>query len=60
MKFKKIFSLFLTTGVLITSIPTNLLVTQVHALSNVSGDKIIETAQSYSDWGYGEVGTCTG
>ena len=60
MKFKKIFSLFLTTGVLLTSIPTNLLVTQVHALSNVSGDKIIETAQSYSDWGYGEVGTCTG
>ena len=60
MKLKKIFSLFLTSGILFTSIPTNLLVTQVHALSNVSGNKIIETAQSYSGWGYGEGGTCTG
>lgn len=43
-----------------SSFPITPFVQKVSALSNVSGDKIIEVAQTYSDWGYYEVGTCTG
>ncbi|MBP3920149.1 MAG: hypothetical protein J6D28_01135 [Bacilli bacterium] len=60
MKLKKIFSAIFVFGIALASLPSSLFVTEVHALSNVSGDKIIEVAQSYSNWGYGEVGTCTG
>lgn len=60
MKLKKIFGSLFVVGMFLTSLPLGLFVPEVHALSNVSGDRIIEVAQSYSDWGYGEVGTCTG
>lgn len=60
MKLKKFFEALFVVGIFLTSLPTGLFVSEVHALSNISGDKIIEVAQSYSDWGYGEVGTCTG
>ena len=43
-----------------SSFPITPFVQKVSALSNVSGDKIVEVAQTYSDWGYYEVGTCTG
>jgi len=33
---------------------------EAQALATVDGDKIIETANLYKDWGYYEVGTCTG
>ena len=60
IKLKRILTAIFVIGIALTSLPSSLFVTEVHALSNVSGDRIIEVAQSYSDWGYGEVGTCTG
>lgn len=59
---KKFCSAIMAVFIFITSIPITPLITQVHALSNVSGDKIIEVAQSYDKAGYtyDNVGTCTG
>ena len=45
-------------GIETTQVPFKL--PEAHALATVDGDKIIETAQTYSDWGYWEIGTCTG
>ena len=47
-------------GIFISSFPISPLIQKVNALANVSGDKIIETAMTYGDWSYDEVGTCTG
>lgn len=64
-KFKKFFqkslSVLMVVGIFISSfsgIP--LKIPEVHAMSGVSGDKIIEVAQSYSNYTYDNVGTCTG
>ena len=59
--FQKTCSIFMVIGVFLSSftgIPFKL--PEAHALATVDGDKIIETAQTYSDWGYWEIGTCTG
>ena len=60
MKLKKFLNAVLAVGIFLTSIPISPFIPQVHALASVSGDKIIETALTFEDWGYGEVGTCTG
>ena len=60
MKLKKFLNAVMAVGIFLASIPITPFITEVHALSNVSGDKIIEVAQNYSSWGYWEVGTCTG
>ncbi len=59
-KLKKFLNAVMVVGIIINSIPITPLIPKVNALSKVSGDKIIETAMTYSDWGYWEVGTCTG
>lgn len=59
-KLKKLCSVVMIVGIFMSSIPITPLIQKVNALANVSGDKIIETAMTYSDWGYYEVGTCTG
>lgn len=59
-KLKKFLNAVMVVGIVINSIPITPFVPKVNALAKVSGDKIIETAMSYSDWGYWEVGTCTG
>lgn len=61
--FQKSLSVLMVVGIFMSSfsgIP--LKIPEVHAMSGVSGDKIIEVAQSYKDAGYGywNVGTCTG
>lgn len=60
MKFKKFLNVVMAVGIFLSSLPISPLIQNVKAMSSVSGDKIIEVAQSYSDWGYYEVGTCTG
>lgn len=57
---KKFSSAIMAILIFISSIPITPLIMKVSAMSTVSGDKIIEVAQSYSDWGYYDVGTCTG
>lgn len=57
---KKLFSVVMIFGIFISSFPISPLIQKVNALANVSGDKIIETAMTYGDWSYDEVGTCTG
>lgn len=59
-KLKQLCSIIMIFGILLSSLPITPFVMKVSAMSNVSGDKIIEVAQSFSDWGYYEVGTCTG
>ena len=59
-KLKKVLNVVMIVGILISSFPITPFIPKVNALARVSGDKIIETAMSYSDWGYLEVGTCTG
>ena len=59
-KFQKLLNVVMVVGILITSFPISPLIQNVHALSTVSGDKIIEVAQTYKSYTYGEVGTCTG
>lgn len=59
-KLRQLCSIVMIFGILLSSLPITPLVMKVSAMSTVSGDKIIEVAQSYSDWGYYEVGTCTG
>lgn len=60
MKLKKVLNVVMVVGILLSSFPISPLITKVSAMSSVSGDRIIEVAQSYGDWGYYEVGTCTG
>lgn len=59
---KKFSSAFMAVCVFISSIPITPFITQVHALSSVSGDKIIEVAKTYETAGYtyDNVGSCTG
>lgn len=66
-KFKKFFqkslSVLMVVGIFMSSFSgITLKIPEVHAMSGVSGDKIIEVAQSYKNAGYGywNVGTCTG
>lgn len=59
--FQKTCSIFMVIGVFLSSftgIPFK--IPEAQALATVDGDKIIETAQTYSDWGYWDIGTCTG
>lgn len=59
--FQKTCSIFMVIGVFLSSftgIPFK--IPEAQALATVDGDKIIETADLYKDWGYYEVGTCTG
>ena len=51
-KLTMVFALLAST--FLSNIPIKALTTQV------SGDDIIAQAQSYSNWGYSQVGTCTG
>ena len=46
IKLKRILTAIFVIGIALTSLPSSLFVTEVHALSNVSGDRIIEVAQS--------------
>lgn len=57
---KKIFTVILTAMVTITSLGLTQTVTQVKALANVSGDKILAQAMTYDLQDYYAVGTCTG
>lgn len=59
---KKFSSGFMAVLVLLSSIPLTPFIPQVHALANVTGDRIIEVAQQYEEAGYtyDNVGTCTG
>lgn len=59
---QKSFKIFMIVGILLSSFPISPLISRVNALSMVSGDKIIEVAQSYKNAGYtyDNVGTCTG
>lgn len=60
--FQKTCSIFMIIGIVLSSfsgIPL-IRIPEVRALSSVDGDKIIETAQSYSGYTYENVGTCTG
>ena len=59
-KLKKVLNVVMVVGILMSSFPITPFIPKVNALASVSGDKIIETAMTYSDWGYWEVGTCTG
>ena len=59
-KLKKVLNVVMVVGILISSFPITPFVPKVNALANVSGDKIMEVALTYYDWGYWEVGTCTG
>lgn len=59
-KLHGVLNVVLIFGILMSSIPFTPLVMKVNALANIDGDKIIETAQNYIGWSYGEVGTCTG
>lgn len=59
-KLKKILNVVMVVGIFLSSFPITPFIPKVNALASVSGDKIIETAMTYSDWGYWEVGTCTG
>lgn len=58
-KLHGVLNVVLIFGILMSSIPFVPLM-KVNALANIDGDKIIETAQNYIGWSYGEVGTCTG
>lgn len=60
--FKKFSSGFMAVLVLLSSIPLSPFIPQVHALANVTGDRIIEVAEEYEYAGYtyDNVGTCTG
>ena len=60
--FQKACSILMVIGVSLSSfsgIPF-VRIPEAHALASVDGDKIIETGKLYQDWGYYEVGTCTG
>ena len=59
---QKSLKIFMIVGILLSSFPISPLISRVNALSMVSGDKIIEVAQSYKNAGYtyDNVGTCTG
>lgn len=59
---KKFSSALMAVCIFISSIPITPFITQVHALSSVSGDKIIEIAKTYETAGYtyDNVGSCTG
>lgn len=61
-KLKKIVNLVLLFAITTSTFSGLIPIQEVHALaSGVTGDQIIETGmQYYSDWGYYEVGTCTG
>lgn len=59
-KLKQLCSIVMIFGILLSSFPIAPFIPQVKALSNISGDDIIETSMMYKDWGYYEVGTCTG
>lgn len=59
-KFQKLLNVVMVVGILVTSFPISPLIQNVHAMSTVSGDKIIEVAQTYKSYTYGGVGTCTG
>lgn len=59
-KLKKVLNVVMVVGILMSSFPITPFIPKVNALASVSGDKIIETAMTYNDWGYWEVGTCTG
>lgn len=59
-KLKKVLNVVMAVGIFISSFPITPFITKVSAMAKVSGDKIIETAMTYEDWGYYEVGTCTG
>lgn len=59
-KLKKVLNVVMVVGILMSSFPITPFIPKVNALASVSGDKIIETAMTYQDWGYWEVGTCTG
>lgn len=59
---KKFSSAIMAILIFISSIPITPFITEVHALSSVSGDRIIEVAEEYENAGYtyDNVGTCTG
>lgn len=60
--FQKTCSILMIIGVSLSSfsgIPFSR-IPEAHALASVDGDKIIETAQTYSGYTYDGVGTCTG
>lgn len=59
-KLKKVLNVVMAVGIFISSFPITPFIPKVSAMAKVSGDKIIETAMTYEDWGYYEVGTCTG
>ena len=59
-KLKQLLSVVMIFGILLSSFPIAPFIPTVSAMSTVSGDKIIETAQTYVGWSYDEVGTCTG
>ncbi|MBE6153930.1 MAG: hypothetical protein E7166_06890, partial [Firmicutes bacterium] len=59
-KLKKVLNVVMVVGILMSSFPITPFIPKVNALARVSGDKIIETAMSYENYGYWEVGTCTG
>lgn len=59
---QKSLRVFMIVSILLSSFPMTSLIPKVNALAMVSGDKIIEVAQSYRDAGYtyDNVGSCTG
>jgi len=59
-KLKKVLNVVMVVGIFLSSFPVTPFIPKVNALARVSGDKIIETAMSYENYGYWEVGTCTG
>ncbi len=59
-KLKQLLSVVMIFGILLSSFPIAPFIPTVSAMSTVSGDKIIETAQTYVGWSYDDVGTCTG
>jgi len=59
-KLMKLLNVVLVVGVLISSFPITPFIPKVNALAKISGDKIIEIAQTYQDWDYDRIGTCTG
>lgn len=59
-KLKKVLNVVMAVGIFLSSFPITPFIPKVNALARVSGDKIIETAMTYQNWGYWEVGTCTG
>lgn len=59
-KLKKVLNVVMAVGIFLSSFPITPFIPKVNALARVSGDKIMETAMTYQNWGYWEVGTCTG